>query len=202
MTWKNGKPDHHLGRALVLVPTLCNYIEWQYIKHLSENKCQNFEGTRRTLCMIIVPSNSLMEFPSVPYDQGQFFTEKTFLKINGDHKTVAAIDESDESNNGLFLPLFLSWLTCGACWFSGVGLPFNIDPNLSGGVCDFAGYIYFEVGEQKICHDCDDDIGGRGASQRNQRSWETELCQIFLNWRRINKKWRGQWLGVGVTRSV
>ena len=71
-TWTYGQPDYHciFGWALVLAPNVGTYVEWHYIDYFSANKCQNFEWTGRTLCSVLVPSNALKGFPSVPYWRG------------------------------------------------------------------------------------------------------------------------------------
>ena len=69
-------------------------------------------------------------------------SKKTQRSINSGHKTAAAIDKFDESNNGMFLPLLLSSLTFGACFLSGEGLPFRNVPSFSGGVCAFELYLF------------------------------------------------------------
>ena len=142
-----GQPDYHriLGWSLVLVPTVGTYVEWHYIDNFSANKCQHFEGTGRTLWSVMVPSNALKGFPSVTCERGFFFfaIKNSRFLINIGHKTAAAIDESEEYNDGVFLPFLFSWLTCGACWLSGGGLPFAHAPRFSGGVCDFGLYWFW-----------------------------------------------------------
>ena len=157
VTWIVGQPDYHriLGQDLVLVPTLGTYIEWHYINHFSANKFQHFEGTGRTLWSVLVPYDASEGFPSVPCEQGYFFSKKkTGVLINSGHKTAAAIDKSEKSNDGVFLPLFLYWLTCGDCWLSGGGLPSALAPRLSGGVCDFEWYWFWRSGAEDLSWLC------------------------------------------------
>ena len=77
-TWIFGQPDYHriLGRAIVLFSTVGTYKEWHYIDHFSTNKFQHFEGTGRTLWSVLVPSNALKGFPSVPCWRGSFLARK------------------------------------------------------------------------------------------------------------------------------
>ena len=176
------------------------YVEWHYIDNFSTIRCQHFEGTGRTLWSVLVPSNALKGFPSVPYERGCFLRENTGFLINSYHKKEAAIDEYDGSNDGVFLPFFLSWLSCGACWLSGGGLPFALAPHFSGGVCCFELYWFWQSGAEDFFNSVD-ELRGQG-SQRHWRRWETELCTGRTNQRRTKKKWGGQCLEVVVTRSV
>ena len=106
----NGQPDHNriLDRDQLLVTTVGTYVEWHYIEHFSANKCQNFKWRGLTLWGVLVPYNVMKGFSSVPCERGYFFSEKNGFLINISHKTAAEIDESDECDNGVFLPLFLS----------------------------------------------------------------------------------------------
>ena len=58
------------GQYIVLVPTVGTYIELSYIKHVSVNKCQHFEGIVLTLCIFMMLYNALKGFPSVPCGKG------------------------------------------------------------------------------------------------------------------------------------
>ena len=99
-----------MGQSLVLVPTIDTYVEWHYIDHFSANKCQHFEETGRTLWSALVPSNKLKGFPSVPCGVRLIVLERKntgFLSHSG-RETAERFDESDESEDGVFLPLFFS----------------------------------------------------------------------------------------------
>ena len=81
-----------LGRALLLVITVGTYVEWHYIDQFSVNKSQNFEGTGRTIWSVLVPSNALKGFHSVPCWREYFLAIKnTWFLINSGHKKAAAI---------------------------------------------------------------------------------------------------------------
>ena len=98
-----------MGQSLVLFPTLGNDVEWHYIYNFSVKKCQNFEGMGRTLWSDQVPYNTLKGLSSVPCEQGYFLAIKdTGFWSHGGHKTAAAFEKSDESKDGVFLPLLLS----------------------------------------------------------------------------------------------
>ena len=57
----------------------------------------------------MVTYNALKVFPSVPCERGYFLARKnTVFFINGCTKTAAVIDEYDESDNGVLLPLLFS----------------------------------------------------------------------------------------------
>ena len=193
-----------LGWALLLVTNVGTYIEWHYINHFSTNKCKHFEGTGHTLWNFLVPSNALEGFPSVPCERGWFLLRKTGFLINICHKKASAIDESeesDESNNGVFLLFLLYWLTCGACWLSGGVSPFALAPRLLEGVCMF--WMILILTERSgrfvtIVFTSYED----GASQRHWRRWQTELCMGRTNHRRMKKKWMGKCLDMVVMRSV
>ena len=64
------------GQDLALVPTIGSSVELYYIEHFSVNKCKKFEGTVRTLSSVMVLSNKLKGFPSVPIWGGCFFEKK------------------------------------------------------------------------------------------------------------------------------
>ena len=79
-TWIFGQTDYLriLGQSLVPVTTVGTYIEWHHINHFSANKCQHFEGTGRTLWIVLVPYNAFKGFPSVPCEQEYFVSKKKY----------------------------------------------------------------------------------------------------------------------------
>ena len=56
-----------------LVPTIVTYVELRYIEHFSSNRCQHLKGLGRALWNVLVISNALKGFPSVPCGRGWFF---------------------------------------------------------------------------------------------------------------------------------
>ena len=63
-----------------------------------------------------------------------FALKKGFLSHSG-NKIAASIYDTGEPNNGVFLPLFLYIITCGACLFSDVGMCISLATLLLEGVC-------------------------------------------------------------------
>ena len=119
-----------------------------------------------------------------PVSEDFFCDKNTRVLIKSGHKTAASIGKYDD---GVLLPLFLSWPTCDDFWLSGGGLPFALEPRLLGGYVILY-YIYFEGRERNICRDCIDElvcvcvcVGGGGASQINWRIWERALCPRQFN---------------------
>ena len=58
---------------------------------------------------------ALKNLPSVPCGHISFLDRKIGFLSNIGHKTEAAIDKIDKTDNGVLLLLFLSWITCDAC---------------------------------------------------------------------------------------
>ena len=54
------------GRPLVLGTTIDTYVKHNQLENFIANKCQHFEQTERTLCIIMVQYNALKGFPSIP----------------------------------------------------------------------------------------------------------------------------------------
>ena len=98
-----------------------------------------------------------------PVSEDNFFCVKKniFLSHSG-HKISAEIDDTEKTDNGVFLLLFLYQLTCGASLLSGGGMRIAFEPCMSGGVC---GCAWFDIdgAERRIFRDCVDDIrmGGK-----------------------------------------
>ena len=57
----------------VLVPTVGTYVELRYIQYFRLNKSQKFEGISCAPWILLVLSNTLKGFPSVPCGRGYFF---------------------------------------------------------------------------------------------------------------------------------
>ena len=70
------------------------------------------------------------------------------------YKYVAAIEGSDESDDGVLLPLLFSWLTRGACWLSGGRSTFAFAPCFSGGVSGFQWKLFLRSGAEDLSRLC------------------------------------------------
>ena len=113
-----------------------------------------------------------------PVSENLFWREKnTGFSINSYHKTAAAIDKSDEPNDGLFLLLLFSIINCGVCWLSGGYSPFALATHLLGGYV-VLNDIYFDVSERNICRDCIDELQGRGKSETVKKMWDINLYGV------------------------
>ena len=54
------------GRPLVLGPTVYTYVKYDHFEHFRASKCQHFERKAHTLSSLMMQSNALKGFPSVP----------------------------------------------------------------------------------------------------------------------------------------
>ena len=54
------------GKPLVLGPTVDTYVKYDSFKHFRDSKSQHFERTACTLWSLLMQSNALKGFPSVP----------------------------------------------------------------------------------------------------------------------------------------
>ena len=54
------------GQPLVLGTTVDTNVKYSQLKQNCTSKCQYFEQTAHSLCILLVQSNALKGFPSVP----------------------------------------------------------------------------------------------------------------------------------------
>ena len=57
-------------QPLVLGPIVDTYVKYDYFEHVRASKCHHFEQMSHTLWSLLVQSNLLKSFPSVPYYRG------------------------------------------------------------------------------------------------------------------------------------
>ena len=98
-----------------------------------------------------------------PVSEAKHFCVKTGFLSHSVHKTTAAIDGNGEPENGVFLPVFLSWITSGFCWFSDEGMWIALALLLSGGVCGYTCDQSWRSGAEDLSQLCWWALDGRQA---------------------------------------
>ena len=154
-----------MDQALVLVPMVVFNVEWHHIDYFSVNKCQHFEGTGRTLWSIMVPSNALKGFPSVPCKRCFFFCEKIQIFL-----VTAAIKQQQRLKNLTNPTMVCSYRS--SCLDLHVALvDFQVEgcPSRLHHVCQgeyvAMNDINIDGGGKKIYRNCVDEIRGHGKSE-------------------------------------
>ena len=103
----------------------------------------------------------------LPVRKAIFKAWKTGFFSHSGHKIAAEIGNTGKPKNGVFLPFFLSRLTCGACWLSGGGMRIALAPCLSGGVCGYTWDRSWQSGAEYLSRLCWRALDGR-------QTWEIE----------------------------
>ena len=139
------------------------YIEWYCINCFSAKFFHHFEGMGHTLWSVLVPSNGLKGFPSVPCEQDNVFSGEKIRVF----KSTAAIKQQQRLTNltnltmvcyhcSSFLYLPVALVDCQV-----EGCPSRLHHICQGGYVVW-NYIDFDGAERNICYDCVDELQGKG----------------------------------------
>ena len=145
------------GQHIVLDTTVDTYVKYNQFEYLGwasvSTLNERHAPSRYFRCNLMHWSASQVS----PVSKDGFFCKKTGFSSHGGHETAADIDDTGKPKNGVSVPFFLSWISCGASWFSYVGLCIALAPCLSGGYVSMH-KIDLDIVYLKICYDCVDKL--------------------------------------------